>query len=387
MSLFTKRDLGDTSTQLTPPRSRSYGTTTISADTALRSSAVWACCRLRADLLSTLPLNTYRMVGKMQVEAGRPAFLDDPAADGFGIEDWLYSSQVDLDRSGNAFGLIVARDALGNPAVVELSPLARVSIVGNGPQITGYRIGGKPYEPRDVWHERQFTIPGVPLGLSPIAYAAMSIGGYLSAQQFGLDWFGNGTIPSGRLKNTARTVNPTEAAVIKDRYKAAVASRDIFVHGTDWEFNAEQVTANESQFLETMQYGIQDIARFFGVPGDMIDAPAESSAKITYANITQRNLQFLVMNLGPTITRRERALSRAIVRPRFVKFDTEAFLRLDPQTLATMLGGQITSRQLAPSEARAISNRMPFTADQIEEFNVLFGKSQPAPGMSQGVTP
>lgn len=387
MSLFTKRDLGDTSTQLTPPRSRSYGTTTISADTALRSSAVWACVRLRADLLSTLPLNTYRMVGKMQVEAGRPAFLDDPAGDGFGIEDWLYSSQIDLDRSGNAFGLIVARDALGNPAMVELEPLSRVSIIGNGPRITGYRIAGKPYEPRDVWHERQFTVPGVPLGLSPIAYAAMSIGGYLSAQQFGLDWFSNGTIPSGRLKNTARTVNPTEATIIKDRYKAAVAARDIFVHGTDWEFNAEQVTANESQFLETMQYGVNDIARFFGVPGDMIDAPTMSSAKITYANITQRHLQFLVMNLSPTIIRRERALSRAIVRPRFVKFDTDAFLRLDPQTLASMLAAQIASRQLAPSEARAIANRMPFTEDQMAEFDRLFGKSQPAPGMNQGVTP
>lgn len=387
MSLFTKRDLGDTSTQLTPPRSRSYGTTTISADTALRSSAVWACCRLRADLLSTLPLDTFRMVGKMQVEAGKPAFLDDPAGDGFGVEDWLYSSQIDLDRSGNAFGLIMARDALGNPVVVELQPLSRVSIVGNGPQITGYRIGGKEYDPRDVWHERQFTVAGVPLGLSPIAYAAMSIGGYLSAQQFGLDWFSNGTIPSGRLKNTARTINPTEATMIKDRYKAAVAARDLFVHGTDWEFEAEQVTANESQFLETMKYGVSDIARFFGVPGDMIDAAAESSAKITYANITQRHLQFLVMNLSPTITRRERALSRAIVRPRFVKFNTDAFLRLDPQTLATMLAGMITSRQLAPSEARAIVNRVPFTPDQLEEFNVLFGKSQPAPGLNQGVTP
>jgi HK97 family phage portal protein len=386
MSLFVNRDLGDTSTQLTPPRSRSYGSTTISADSAMRSSAVWACVRLRADLLSTLPVDSYRMMGGRQVEVPKTPFLINPAGDSFGITDWLYSSQTDLDRSGNVAGIITARDGLGNPAVVELQPWSKVGIRGNGSQITEWKIGGHTYEPRDIWHERQFTIPGVPLGLSPIAYAAMSIGGYLSAQQFALDWFANGTIPSGRLKNSSKVVNPTEAAVIKDRFKAAVAGRDLFVHGTDWEYDPIATAANESQFLETMQYGISDIARFFGVPGDLIDAPAESSAKITYANITQRNLQMLVMNLGPTITRREIALSAALPKPRFVKFNTDAFLRMDPQTRESMLGSMITNRQLAPSEARELDNRMPFTEDQLAEFDRLFGKTPP-PGTKTGVTP
>lgn len=386
MSVLARRDLGDTSTQLIPPRSRSYGSTTVSADTAMRSSAVWACVRLRADLISTLPLLTYRNVGGSEVTMPNTAFLNDPAGDGFGIEDWLYSSQTDLDRSGNAFGLILARDSLGLPAVVELAPLATVSIVGHGPRITGYRIGGKPYDPRDVWHERQFTVPGIPLGLSAIAYAAMSIGGYLSAQQFGLDWFANGSIPAGRLKNIAKTINPAEAATAKERYKAAVANRDLFVHGSDWEYDAIQITANESQFIESMSYGIQDIARFFGVPGDMIDAPAMSSAKITYANITQRNLQMLVMNLGPTVIRRERALSNATPKPRRVKLDTDAFLRLDPQTLATVLNSRVEARNLAPSEARSTYNQLPFTEDQYAEFDRLFG-AKPVPGMSQGVNP
>lgn len=387
MSLFTSRDLGDTSTQLTPPRTRSYGTTTVSADTALRSSAVWACVRLRADLISTLPLDAYRMVDGRQVEAPKTPFLLNPANDRYGMADWLYSSQTDLDRSGNAVGLILARDAFGNPAVVELQSWSKVGIRGTGPHITEWKIGGKSYDPRDVWHERQFTVSGIPLGLSAIAYAAMSIGGYLSAQQFALDWFGNGSIPSGRLKNVARTINPTEANVVKDRFKAAVASRDLFVHGSDWEYDALSVTANESQFLDTMRYGVEDIARFFGVPGDLIDAPAQSSAKITYANITQRNLQLLVMNLGPTIARREAALSAALPKPRFVKFNTDAFLRLDPQSRESMLAQMITNRQLAPSEARALDNRPPFTEDQLAEFDRLFGKSQPAPGMNTGVTP
>lgn len=385
--LWSKRELGDTSTQLTPPRSRSYGTVSISADNALKASAVWACLRLRADLISTLPIDSFRMVGGVQVEVPKTPFLTNPGGDKFGITDWLYSSQMDLDRSGNAFGLILARDALQNPAVVELVPLSKVTVHGTGPSIIGYKISGHSYEPNEVWHERQFTVPGVPLGLSPIAYGAMTIGNYLSASQFGLDWFQNGSVPAGKLKNTARTLNPGEATTVKDRFKAAIAGRDLFVHGADWEYSPIAVNAEESQFLQTMQYGIQDIARFFGVPGDLIDAPAMSTAKITYANITQRNLQLLVMNLGPTVARREAALSAALPRPRFVKFNTDAVLRMDAQTRETMLSGMVAGRLLAPSEARAIDNRLPFTDDQLAEFDRLFGKGTTPPAAPQTGVP
>lgn len=379
------RDLGDTSTQLVPQRTRGFGTVSISSDSALRSSAVWACLRLRADLISTMPLDVFRRVGPVQVSMTASPFLTDPDGSGRGLPDWLYASQVDLDRIGNAFGLILARDALQNPSVVELVAADKVSIVGKGPIITKYRIAGTQYEPRDVWHERQYPVPGIPLGLSPIAYGAMSIGQYLSAQQFALDWFTNGAIPAGRLKNVGKTLTAKEARIAKDRFKAAVSNRDLFVHGADWEYDMIQVAGNESQFLDTMRAGVIDIARFLGVPSDLIDAEAQSSAKITYANITQRNLQLLVMHLGPAITRRELALSNALVRPRYVKFNTDAILRMDSQTRESMLGAMIAARQLAPSEAREIDNRPPFTDDQLAEFDRLFGKAQANPSPSTGV--
>ena len=40
------------------------------------------------------------------------------------------------------------------------------------------------YTADKVWHERQFPVPGLPVGLSPLIYAAWSIGEYLSEQQF-----------------------------------------------------------------------------------------------------------------------------------------------------------------------------------------------------------
>jgi phage portal protein BeeE len=60
------------------------------------------------------------------------------------------------------------------------------------------------------------------------------------------------------------------------------------------------------EWIDGKRYGVSDIARFFGCPGDLIDA-AVSTGSITYANMTQRNLQFLIMHLGPAVYRRERA--------------------------------------------------------------------------------
>lgn len=140
----------------------------------------------------------------------------------------------------NAFGLITACDGLGFPARIDLVPLSEVTVKGTGGQITKYRICGTDYEPYEVWHERQYTVSGMALGLSPVAYAAWSIGEYLSIQQFALDWFSNGAMPSAHLKNTAKVINPQQATEVKDRFKAATANRDLFVTGMDWQYDMIQ---------------------------------------------------------------------------------------------------------------------------------------------------
>jgi len=294
----------------------------------------------------------------------------------------MFSSQWDLDGVGNTIGIITKVDGFGLPARIELQDRSTVSVIVRKGNLAGYRIAGKWYEPSEIWHEKQYTQSGMHVGLSPIAYAAMSISEYLSAQQFALAWFTDGGIPAARLKNIAKTINPDEAEIVKSRFKSAVANRDLFVYGMDWDYDMIQGDNSTSQFLDTKKFGVADIGRFFGVPGDLLDAEATKASKITYANITQRNLEFLIMHLQPAITRREAALTTLVPAQRFVKLNTAALLRMDPVSRATLLQTQINSRTLAPSEARELDDRAAFTAAQIEEFSVLFGapgtQSQPA---------
>jgi HK97 family phage portal protein len=373
MSLWYQRAYpGQSADQLIPQRSEGRrGAAVVTSETALRHSAVWACLRLRANLVSTMPLDLYRRVNGVQIEVPKPPVLITPGGT-VGMLEWLYSTQFDLDRGGNCFGLILAKDGLGFPAVIKLVPLADVTVRMRKGKLT-YKIGGVVYQPEEVWHEKQYTVAGLEVGLSPIAYAAWSIGEYLSIQQFALNWFGNGAVPSAHLKNTAKTIDPGKAEETKRRFKASTADGDLFVTGNDWEYKMIQAEAAGADWIEGKRATSTDIARYFDCPGDLIEA-AVSGSSMTYANITQRNLQFLMMSLGPAIIRREDALSSLTSRPRYVKFNTDALLRMDPQTRAATLRTLIESRQLAPSEARAIADRQPFTEDQLAEFDRLFGK-------------
>lgn len=348
------------------------GSQRVTADTALRHSAVWACLRLRANLLSSLPIDVFREVAGVQVEVSKPQVLVTPEPD-VDITEWLWASQMDLDRYGNCFGIITARDAAGRPTQVELVAAGDVTVRTSGRRITQYRVGTERFDPGLIWHERQYKPAGSPLGLSPIAYAAWSIGGYLSAQQFALDWYASGAAPIGVLRNTEKTVVKGIAAEAKAMFKSSVENRDIFVTGKDWEWSPSQGDANSAAFLDEMRYGVTDVCRFLDVPGDMIDAPSNGSS-ITYANITQRNVQLLVTSLGPTVTRRERALStRVVAGPRFVKLNRAALLAMDPETRARVLTGQVAARVLTPNEARALDDRPPFTEDDYAEFDRVFG--------------
>ena len=379
--MFEKRDM-PSATPWWPARSRSGFAPTVTADQAFRQSAVWAALHLRANLISSFPINVFRIVPTADnvdilMKASKPPVLVSPSSKVLGIKEWMYSTQIDLDRFGNAYGLISQVDGNGKPAQIDLLDQTTVTVKIKDDTLT-YLVKGKAYTPDQIWHERQYTIPGLPVGLSPISYAAWTLGTWQSASQFALEWFTNhGITPNAHLKNSEKTLNDVQSDKVKERFKVAVEAGDVFVTGRDWEFNTINAGTADKQFLETEGYSDIEAARFFGVPGDLIDVSVKT-AHITYANVTQRNLQFLIMHLGGAVSRREDALSTLIAGPRFVKLDTAAILRMDPETVSRMLTSEVAGRITAPSEARAQMNRQPFTPEQIAEFDALNVPATPA---------
>lgn len=349
----------------------------VGAKDVLQQSVVWAGCNLRASIVSMMPVDVFGKSGGVSIQRPTPPVLVTPSTFAEGhpvsIADWLYASQMTLDLYGNNVGVIVSKNAAGLPSQIDLAQPERLSMRVKGGQIVKYEIDGSKLNPAEVWHERKNLIAGVPVGLSAITHMASTVIGARSAQKFASQWFDGGAVPNAVLRNEERVLSPEAAAAAKQSFLDSVRAGQPWASGKDWTYTPVQAKASEAAFIEMLELTSLDLVRYLNVPADMVDVKSDAVGTITYQNITQKNLQFLTVNLGPDVKRREDALSALTPKPWFVKLNRSAVLAMDDAARAEVLSERIKSRQLAPSEARAIEDREPFTEDQLAEFDRLFG--------------
>ena len=299
-----------------------------SAESSLQKVAVWSSADLIASLVSEMPFNVYRGRGQDREERPIPPWLLDPAADGHGVEDWLYQLVMSWLLRGNAFGLI--RDRSGRaedfPTAIELLHPDTVKVwIEDGTPV--FSVDGRRIPSGDLFHTRAFTVPGYVLGLSPIAHHAMTIGLGIAVTRFGRQWFTDGAHPGGLLTNSEAELNPEAAAIAKQRFMAAVrGTREPVVLGKGWNYQAIQIAPEESQFLETHKFTAAECARIFG-PGIAEVLGYETGGSMTYANVESRSTHLLVYTLNRWLRRAERVLSSMLPRGEYVRFNRDSLLQ------------------------------------------------------------
>lgn len=367
------------------------GSVTMSESKAMTHSTYWACLRIRADLISTFPADVFRDFGAIAVEMPKPPIMVDTGGTAWPFHDWMWASQRDLDSVGNVIGLIRERNGAANryypdglPSLIELQDPRGTAVVKYKGQVK-YRIDGKIYDPSVVYHERQYPMSGSPIGLSPLTMAAATLGEGLSMQQYGLDWFGNGGVPKAWMRNIRKVLQNEEREDAKSWYKDTVLNGDLMVTGKDWEYNMIQAETAGLEWLEGRRFSVTEICRFLSVPPEMVHG-AVSGESVTYANVTQANLQFLIMHLAPAVIRREFWLSRLLPTPRYVKLNTDALLRMDPLTRQQLLRSQLEGWQITNTEARGLDNRAPLSTADLDEMTEIYG-SPKISGSKGGSTP
>lgn len=356
--LFEKRD--DRVQQMLVSRGlvpMSSVSSSISEKESLAHSAVWSCVWLIADLLSTLPLKVYRTAGGKAVELPTtPSLFSSPSIEVSPI-DWVSQHVTSLLMRGNAYGVVTSRDSMGWPTSIEnVSPdVVRVSRDDKGKRT--YRIGTRTVDASEVFHVIGRPWAGLPFGLSVIEYAARNIRLGLSTEKFGSDFFDSGGHPTGVL-STERDVSSEQAEAVKDRFVTATSGRGVVVLGQDLKYSPLQITPNESQFLETIAASDVTVARWFGVPPELI-AAASSGQSITYANLNDRMRSLLIFALNPWLARLEYAYTTLLPRPQYVKFTTGGMLRADITTRYAAYKTGIDAGFLTVDEVRAYEDLPP----------------------------
>jgi HK97 family phage portal protein len=330
----------------------------VTPGTSMRLSAVWGCVRLLSDVVSELPVHVFVKGTRREVDP--PRVLVTPAA-GTDLPDWLWQHMSSYLLRGNVTGLIVDRAGLARPSQIELvNPDRLVPQVDRTDRTVTWRLDGQEIDRDEVWHRRAYPVPGEVLGLSPIAHAAQSIGLGLAAEQFGAEFFGDNATPSGVLTSDQRLTRELAAEASETWHIAHKGKRKTAVMGSGVKWQAVSVAPEESQFLDTLKFNVQQIARIYGVPPEMI--AAESGASMTYSNIESRDLSLLKYAVGPWLGRLERAMNTLVTRGQYVKFNAAGLLRTDLKTRYESYAIGLDKGFLTIEEVRDLEDREPLPA-------------------------
>ena len=333
-------------------------------DQALAVPTVWACVKLIADTISSCPLETFRRTDGVPARITDPAVVKNPDPDETQSE-WVHSLVVSLLLRGNGLGL---RSGVGvNTSLPLLSPDKVRPDVDRATGQLRWKIGQVDITDR-VWQVRGLTLPGSKIGLSPIAYAAATLGLDLSARKFANDFYQGGGLPKGKLKSD-QPINQEQAVTLKQRLAAATLNREPVALGSGVDYELLPIKAEESQFLKTQQFNIAQIARFFGVPAEMVGGSSGSS--LTYSTVELNSLNFLTYGVQFWLRRIEDSFSALLPSQQFVKFNVSHLLRVDAKAQAEVDNMRVAGKILPPSRILHRMDEPPLTEDEKTELSLI----------------
>lgn len=295
-------------------------------ETSLQSVAFRSGCDLIASIVSELPLNVYAGTGSDRKPRATPGYLEDPAGDGYGREDWVYQLLMSWFLAGNSMGSIIDKGPTGMIRQVDLWHPDTVSInLDNGKP--KWRVSGETIPDGVMYHKRVNPVPGTLMGLSPVRSHADTLGLTLATTRFGRTWFQDGAHPSGILSNDMSDMSDDKVSKkAKDRFMAALfGTREPVVLGKGWKYETIQVAPEESQFLETSGFSEAQSARILG-PGVAEVLGYESGGTMTYANVIDRDVTLLKYAIERWVRRVERLFFGWLPRPQYAILDRDAFL-------------------------------------------------------------
>lgn len=322
---------------------------------AMANLTVYACVRLLSDTIASLPWRVYR-----KNENGTPIELDPQPQlmrqpyPGFDLFQWKWMVVAALALRGNSYHMVTSRDSLGHPtAVIPLHPdlvhLERHADITRWMDPT-YRVAGQVIPKTEIVHIRRFTMPGEPVGLSPIRQAAAAIGMGLAAEEYGLRYFKDSANPSAVLETDEKL---DDDAILRQQ-KAWIAShggrRRPAVLSSGFKYKPIAIRPDESQFLETRKFQRGEIGMMFGIPPHMIGNTDTTSNWGT--GIEQQSIGFLTYTLRPWLACIEQVFTDLLPRGQFIRFDTDALLRGDIKARYDAYKVALQSSWISPDEVR-----------------------------------
>ena len=213
-------------------------------------------------------------------------------------------------------------------------------------------ISNKRIEPINVIHLIKNSYDGIN-GISVLSYAARSLGISNNTENSANSFFTNGCNLSGVLTVQGQ-LTQKQKDDIRSSWNQAYSNggNGLAVLQGNMSYQPIQLSASDSQMLESRQFNVQDIARFFGISPVLLGDLSHSS----YSTIEATQNQFLLHTLQPYIVMIENEFNRKLLKPSeynlSINLDETALLKTDKTAQATYYGTLIDKGILCINEVR-----------------------------------
>jgi HK97 family phage portal protein len=347
---------------------------------AMQIATVYACVRLLAESVACLPLHLYQLDGedgKLKAK-NHPLYKilyrqANPEMTSFSFWEVMMTH---LLLWGNAYAQIV-RD--GKNGILGLYPLLPENVEmdrENGGELYyiyhAYTDEVPGETNKDILFRREevLHIPGMGfnglVGFSPIAMMKNALGTTLAVEKYGSSFFRNGAQPSGVLEHPGVLKNPEKIrANWSTVYGGANNAHKVAVLEEGMHYKPISLPPEDSQFLSTREFGVEEICRIFRVPPHMV----QDLKRSTYNNIEHQSIDFVVHTLAPWLTRIEQAIIKDLLLEEeqaqyFPKFNVDGLLRGDYKSRMEGYAIGFSNGFLSPNDIRRLENMDPIPEEQ-----------------------
>ena len=258
------------------PRSNSRIASTATFDRAMTLSVVFACHKILAETVASLPLEMFAF----DKNRHRSQIFDHDLAR-------LFRNKPNDDQTNVEFKETFMLNLINGNVYVRKyyyhKQLNQLVVINNASVIPKLNDKGKKefhvvyfdgkkevLTDKEVWHVKLFGSGLV--GMSPLAYGARSIGIGLATDDKVGRVMENGAKPSGTLS--------TEKSLKKEQRDALREEMDELVSGDDWflpvlegglKFEKISLTPEDIELLATRRFTVEEICRYYGVPSVLVN--------------------------------------------------------------------------------------------------------------------
>lgn len=330
--------------------------------TALGIPAIYRGVSLIADAIGALELCAYR--NKREVTP-TPQILVRPVPTETRMET-ISAMAASLIIHGNYVAVLGDAGLNGYPeSIYPVSP-DRVEVSREKGRIV-YKIDEVTYDRSQIFHIKNFVMPGDLVGRGILAIAKQALGKEIAINEYASRYFDGGVNPTAVIKSANPDLTQEEADALKTAWMAMYSSRNRspVVMNSSTDFEVLSSNAAESQLVEAQTAGLTEAANILGLPPYFLGSPNSSR---TYSNVEQENLQLIKWSIQPIAERIEAAFSDLLVRGQVAKFKYESLLKTDTLSRYQAYQTALSSGFLSVDEIREYENLDPMDYEEEDDI-------------------